>query len=332
MIQKYNAYIDWMINNHEAVTTEYDDEGFHYAQTQVLTMSACASKLYYGYGTILSDLSPSDCLHLMAEESLLIDTEQTTSFAIRTTSKDDKDEKSAKVVCETNALNAMQMAVNLFDGNNILALHMLAAMTGGEDDDDGGYGSQERASNEFVSALFDDFADTFDEKLGALAYQVPKLVGEVAYDVLRMSQKESIDSILDAGCGTGLAGQFLQPPVEGPLVGVDLSNQMLQKAAQCTLVKGCGLKVEDSTVLDDAGVDGHSSKPLYDKLALSDLETVTLDDLVSGLSGEKIDGFDLIVAADVFVYIGNLEKILLNFAKLSNGDDSKESYLIFLCK
>lgn len=99
-------------------------------------------------------------------------------------------------------------------------------------------------------------------------------------------------------------GRLLRPLVGGLLVGVDSSNQMLQKAAQCTLVKGCGLKVEDSTVLDDAGVDGRSSKPLYDKLALSDLETVALDDLVSGLSGEKIDGFDLIVAADVFVYIG----------------------------
>jgi predicted TPR repeat methyltransferase len=331
MIQEYNAYIDGMINDHEAATTEYDDEGYHYAQTQVLTMNAYTSKLYYGYGTILSDLSPSDCLRLMAEESLLIDTERTTSFAIRTVGKDEMDEKSAKVVCETNALNAMRMAVNL-DGNNFLASHILAAMTGGEDDDDGGYGSQERASNEFVSALFDDFADTFDEKLGALAYQVPKLVGEVAYDLLRMSQKESFDSILDAGCGTGLAGRFLRPLVGGPLVGVDLSNQMLQKAAQCTLARGCGLKVEDSTVLDDAGVDGRSSKPLYDKLALSDLETVALDDLISGLSGEKLDGFDLIVAADVFVYIGNLEKILLNFAKLSIGDDSKESYLIFSCE
>ena len=45
-----------------------------------------------------------------------------------------------------------------------------------------------------------------------------------------------------------------------------------------------------------------------------------------------MDGFDLIVAADVFVYIGNLEKILLNFAKLSNGNDLRESYLIFSCE
>ena len=46
----------------------------------------------------------------------------------------------------------------------------------------------------------------------------------------------------------------------------------------------------------------------------------------------RLEGFDLIVAADFFVYIGNLEKILLNFAKLSNGNDLRESYLIFSCE
>jgi len=29
-----------------------------------------------------------------------------------------------------------------------------------------------KASPEFVAALFDDFADTFDQKLGALGYKV----------------------------------------------------------------------------------------------------------------------------------------------------------------
>ncbi len=336
--QEYNAYIDMMVNDRDAGAREYDEEGYRHAQAQVLAMNAYASRLYYGYGTVLSELSPSDCLRLTAEgSSLLIDAERTTTFAIRAAGDGDggRDEKSARVACEANALNAMRMAVNL-DGNNAVASHMLAAMTGGGDDDDGsGYASQERASSEFVSALFDDFADTFDEKLGALAYQVPRLVGEAAYDLLRMSSRGggTFDSILDAGCGTGLAGRFLRPLVGGALVGVDLSGQMLQKAARCTLTRGCGLRVEDSSVVsDDAEADGRASMPLYDKLVQSDLETVALDDLVSGLSGGPMDGFDLIVAADVFVYIGNLEKILLNFAKLSNGDDSTESYLIFSCE
>ena len=81
---------------------------------------------------------------------------------------------------------------------------------------------------------------------------------------------------------------------------------------------------------DDAAeeVDECTSRLLYDKLTQSDLEAVTLPDLVLGISGGgMIDGFDLIVAANFFVYIGNLEKV-----KLSNGNDTRESYLIFLCK
>ncbi|KAL3767575.1 hypothetical protein ACHAWU_000238 [Discostella pseudostelligera] len=322
-VQEYNTYIDQMINRDDSEKVEYDHEGYQHAQNQVNSINAYLSKLYYGYGTILSELSPSECLELMTEESLLMDT------------KDGIDEASAKIVCETNAVNAMRMAVDL-DLNNVVAEHMLAAMTGGDNAERDGYNGKERASNEFVSALFDDFADSFDEKLGALGYQVPKLIGEAAYDLLGISGGEPFQSVLDAGCGTGLAGRFLRPLVTGPLVGVDLSKKMLEQAAECTMVKGCGLIAEDSTERDDLEEekeeDERSKKPLYDKLVSSDLETVTLTELVSELSEDAIAGFDLIVAADVFVYIGNLQEILLNFAKLSNGSDSKASYLIFSCE
>ena len=215
MAKEYNTYIDEMVNNPGSGEKEYDREGFEEAQAQVNSINSYLSKLYYGYGTVLSELTSSDCLHLMTEEeSLLMNREE------------GKDETSAKNVCEENALNAMRLAVDL-DGNNVVAVHMLQAMTGGEEDDIG-YKGNERASNEFVSALFDDFADTFDEKLGALGYKVPQLIGDWAYDLLQMSSMEIYHSALDAGCGTGLAGRFLRPLVDGPLVGVDLSQNMLQ--------------------------------------------------------------------------------------------------------
>jgi len=319
LAKEYNANIDQMINDVDSAAREYDDEGFREAQMEVNSINAYLSKLYYGYGTVLSELTPSDCLHLMTEETLLMDT------------NDGNDEKSAKVVCETNALNAMRLAVDL-DGNNVVAMHMLAAVTGGENED-GGYGGKERASNEFVSALFDDFADTFDEKLGALGYKVPQLIGEAAYDLLQMSNKEThtFDSILDAGCGTGLAGRFLKSLVGGPLVGVDLSKKMLELAAECTLTKGCGLKEQDT--IQNKESDERSRTPLYDKLASLDLETASLNELASGLTTvDPIDGFELIVAADVLVYFGDIQKLLLNFAKLSNGDDANSSFLIFSCE
>jgi predicted TPR repeat methyltransferase len=318
-VQEYNTYIDQMVNRYDSEKVEYDHEGYEHAQMQVNTINAYISKLYYGYGTILSEMTSSECFDLMKEESLLMD------------KQDGVDEKSAKIVCETNAVNAMRLAVDL-DLNNVVAEHMLASMTGGGSSGDDGYSGKERASNEFVSALFDDFADTFDEKLGALGYKVPQLIGDAAYDVLNMSGKEAFVAVLDAGCGTGLAGRFLRPLVGGPLVGVDLSTKMLELAAECTITKGCGLKVEDTVEGEELEEDERSKKPLYDRLVPSDLETATLTDLISGLSEDTIDGFDLIVAADVFVYLGNLQEVLLNFAQLSNGSESKTSFLIFSCE
>mmetsp|Transcript_7613 Transcript_7613/g.16467 ORF Transcript_7613/g.16467 Transcript_7613/m.16467 type:complete len:592 (-) Transcript_7613:164-1939(-) len=311
MVGEYNTYMDQMLNEADSAKREYDDEGFHETQMQINSINAYLSKLYYGYGTILSELPQSDCLSLMAEESLLMDTKKGT------------DESSAKMVCESNAVNALRLAVDL-DGNNVVAMHMLAAMTGGEND-----GGEGRASNEFVSALFDDFADTFDEKLGALGYKVPQLVGEAAYDMLKMSNMDTFHSALDAGCGTGLAGRFLRPLLDGPLVGVDLSKKMLELAAGCTITKGCGLKDSDASEREGSEEDERSRTPLYDSLMSLDLETATIDELVSG---DSIDGFDLIVAADVLVYFGDIQRLLMNFSELSNGNDEKTSFLIFSCE
>jgi len=322
MKQEYEKYIDQMVNDEDAETREFDEEKFNEAQEQVNALNQYLSKLYYGYASILSELSGSDCLKLMKEESLLIDVQ------------DGVDEKSSKVVCESNAVNALRMSVNLND-ENVVAIHMLNSMTAGEDGDDEFSQGKDRASNEFVSALFDDFADTFDEKLGALGYKVPHLIGEAAYDLLQMSpNKDMFDSILDAGCGTGLAGRFLRPLCQGPLVGVDLSKKMLELASQCTLTKGCGLKTEENDSTEEEANDERGKISLYDKLVALDLETASIDELALGLPDDSLenDGFDLIVAADVLVYLGDLQKVLNNFAELSKGDESQSSFLVFSCE
>lgn len=320
MKQEHEQYIDMMVNYEDAETREFDEEKFNEAQEQVNALNQYISKLYYGYGSVLSELTGSDCLALMKEESLLIDVQ------------DGVDEKSSKVVCDSNAVNALRMSVNLND-ENVVATHMLNSMTAGEDGDDEYSQGKDRASNEFVSALFDDFADTFDEKLGALGYKVPHLIGEAAYDLLQMSpNKDMFDSLLDAGCGTGLVGRFVRPLCQGPLVGVDLSKKMLELASQCTLTKGCGLK-DDGTTEEDAD-DERGKISLYDKLVALDLETASIDELALGLPDDNLenDGFDLIVAADVLVYLGDLQKVLNNFAELSKGDENQSSFLVFSCE
>jgi predicted TPR repeat methyltransferase len=200
----------------------------------------------------------------------------------------------------------------------------------------------------FHLALFDDFANTFDEKLGALNYNVPSLIGEAAFWLLQQGERSTYRSVLDAGCGTGLAGRFLKPLVEGTLVGVDLSTKMLEVARECTLVKGCGLKEptrgdEDSAEEEPSGEeeepsgeDDRSSIPLYNHLISLDLETATLDEVYSGYidpPADVKDGFELIVAADVLVYFGDLQKVLTNFANLSaKSNEERDAFLIFSCE
>ncbi|KAL7468010.1 hypothetical protein ACHAXS_008232 [Conticribra weissflogii] len=310
--EQYQSYIEELSSKESSVN--FDEKELQDVHAEVRGINAYLSKLYYGYGTVLTEISPVDCLGLMSDDdSLLMDTQ------------DGVNEESAKRVCEMNAINAMRLAVDL-DSNNIIASHMLAAMTGGEEVDEGDKNGRQRASNEFVSALFDDFADTFDEKLGALGYRVPQLIGNSAHELLKQSNRQSFKSALDAGCGTGLAGRYLRPLVEGPIVGVDLSKKMLELAAQCTLSKGCGLKEESN----DEMTSGRSDKTIYDHLVSLDLETTTLHDLLSGndFLDEVIHGFDLIVAADVLVYFGDIQKLLVNFSNLSR----ESATLIFSCE
>ena len=86
-------------------------------------------------------------------------------------------------------------------------------------------------------------------------------------------------------------------------------------AAECTLTKGCGLKEDDDTEEEELQEDDErSNSPLYNNLVSSDLETVTLNELVSE---GKIDGFDLIVAADVLVYFGDIQKLVSATTQLS---------------
>ena len=273
------------------------------------------SKLYYGYGVQLSDLTPEACKRLADDERSLL---------IGNNERNGGDD--VKRLCTEAAQNALRSAA-ILDATNAQASHMLAAISAEDGGDDGVH---RRASPEFVAALFDDFASTFDEKLGALEYRVPGIIGATAAKA--RGEDTKFVSVLDAGAGTGLAGRFLRPIVTGPMVGVDISQKMLDKAAKCTLKKGCGVDEEAS---EDSTNDENDAK-LYDGLIALDLEAMTLEEtlLAPGvtrsevLSDEDRRGFDLVVAADVLVYFGRLESVLGNFAKLSKSGSS----LMFTCE
>jgi len=149
-----------------------------------------------------------------------------------------------------------------FDPENEVACHLLAGCTG-ED-------VPTRASDHFVKEIFDKFASSFDMKLEELDYRAPKLVTDALAEELG-SAAEDLD-VLDAGCGTGLAGPMLKP-YAARLTGVDLSPRMLDNA------RGRGL---------------------YDELAEAEL-TAWLE--------ERTDSFDVIVSIDTLVYFGALEDV-----------------------
>ena len=108
------------------------------------------------------------------------------------------------------------------DPGSAEARHMLAALGAGK--------PPKRASDGYVAGYFDRFADYFDRQLAdQLDYRVPDLL-LAAIDAARPPLPQAA-SVLDLGCGTGLAVAALRPRVRR-LDGVDLSPAMLEKARE----------------------------------------------------------------------------------------------------
>lgn len=124
----------------------------------------------------------------------------------------------------------------------------------------------------YVRNVFDTYAETFDRHLAqVLDYRTPQLLVKLVTE-FKPAAEEKWD-VLDLGCGTGLAGAAIAPFAR-ELTGVDLSRKMLEKAA---------------------------SKGIYSKLIESDL--------LSMLQTAGDASYDVVIAADVFVYVGRLDKV-----------------------
>jgi predicted TPR repeat methyltransferase len=130
---------------------------------------------------------------------------------------------------------------------------------------------------EFVVSLFDTMAPNFDQHLlGPLKYGVPRRFAEV---ILERYPTRKMD-VLDLGCGTGLVGKALGR-TEGVLVGVELSMRMIDEAAKLNL---------------------------YDRL-----HNVNLVDALASTPPEQ---YDVLVAADVFIYVGDIRTVIADAHKI----------------
>jgi predicted TPR repeat methyltransferase len=140
-----------------------------------------------------------------------------------------------------------------------------------------GRGDAPRALPEaYAARLFDQYAPHFDAHLTEkLGYRAPALIGD-ALDAAAPGRRFA--SALDIGCGPGLMEQALRERVDH-LTGVDLSPGMIAKAKE---------------------------RGRYDALIVGGATTF----LMRNAPG----AFDLVVAADFFVYIGDLAPLIAKIA------------------
>jgi predicted TPR repeat methyltransferase len=136
----------------------------------------------------------------------------------------------------------------------------------------------------YVRRLFDQYAARYDVSLiQHLAYRGPALLRDAVETVMRTAGRPMrFGSVLDLGCGTGLAGAVFRPFADC-LVGVDLSAAMIEQAA---------------------------TKGLYDRFVTGDVTAALADETANAAR------YHLVIAADVFVYVNDLEPIVANVARV----------------
>jgi predicted TPR repeat methyltransferase len=127
-----------------------------------------------------------------------------------------------------------------------------------------------RSDPGYVRHLFDQFSADYDSRMiGQLGYAAPQILLDLAAMV--MPGRRDL-SILDLGCGTGLAGVAFKP-LAARMDGVDLSPAMIEKAR---------------------------ARHIYDNLVVADLEAAL------SMPGPA---YGLILAADTLVYLGDLSRV-----------------------
>lgn len=137
----------------------------------------------------------------------------------------------------------------------------------------------EAAPRQYVMDLYDRYADDFESHLvDTLSYDIPSVLMEMVCDL----QGENVRFVhaVDLGCGTGLVGEKIRSLAER-LDGIDISPKIIEKARE---------------------------KNIYDVLMTGDIVEVL---------NERAENYDLFVAADVFIYRGNLSPVFSSVKRCS---------------
>jgi len=143
--------------------------------------------------------------------------------------------------------------------------------------------NSDSAPSGYVEQLFDEYAQTFDSHLvQTLRYDTPAKLIDLVCEASPPATEQW--SVLDLGCGTGLSGAAIAPYAK-ELVGVDLSGKMLAKAR---------------------------TRGIYARLEHMEL--------LAMMRKEAALTYDLVIATDVFVYIGRLDELFGEAQRLLRAD------------
>lgn len=138
----------------------------------------------------------------------------------------------------------------------------------------GARGADDGTAVNYVEALFDQYAPRFETALvDRLDYQVPRRLDAVLAEAETELGIGRYERAVDLGCGTGLMGVRVRSRV-ARLEGIDLSAAMIAETRR---------------------------KAIYDRLEKAELV---------GFLNSHPAAFDLVTAADVFIYCGALPPVL----------------------
>ena len=145
----------------------------------------------------------------------------------------------------------------------------------------------EMAPAKYVKVLFDRYSSNYDHHLmEKLQYNTPALLRQALQSLL--SHDLHFQNAIDLGCGTGLAGTEFRE-MAARLSGIDISPKMIEEAEK---------------------------KDIYDVLVVGD---------IMEFLNNTSERYDLFIAADVFLYIGNLAPLFTSIRTRS----SIGAYLVF---
>lgn len=122
---------------------------------------------------------------------------------------------------------------------------------------------------EYLVELFDGYADRFDDHL---FNRLNYRGPQLMLEAVNAVEHPPLMDVIDLGCGTGAAGPLFRPLARG-LVGVDLAPRMLDQARK---------------------------RGVYDELR---------EEQIAAVLRSRPSSFDLAIAGDVFIYIGDLREV-----------------------